>query len=814
MQRFRSFISTLLVIVMILTIQTITADDVNAAKKKFTNVKFENNVLTWDPIENLKDTYQITVVKKSDNYKKTYTRESNILDLEAFYHHYRNSYIADSDILRSGPVKITLSAKDQKGNSYKWSDEVEYVDRIVRNISSIKWEGDYLTWEHDRYNVPPEEELNYVLTVYVDPTDGSDEYAFEYYTADTSFPTNKIAVAGSHNYLISVYSSAKTYICLNSKTSSTEITREFGGSSVLTGVNIKDGILQWNPYPEADSYLLNYSYSLPNRWSEIRSTEKVTGTTKDLLTQFYNVGAEDNLVDVKIAACKGDVQLTPFTDIHYIVDTSLVTYYPLYVFGTQLDMYNFDVLPGWQSKYDPASKTLTISPLSGWSFHKTTAFYSTEDLTVCGHYRPDLITQGGTAFDCDKTLTFANDFKTKATTEKTVIHAKNIIFNKGELNLKSGYEDGIVADNDITINHGCVLETVVAEGKNAISAGGKIKLNGSKIVIPQGGKLDKSGHTILNPDGTVASHIRIEPAEATPTAKPTAKVTSTPSAKPTAKVTASPTAKVTSQVTKAPAKPTSGVSFKPDDPQKSISAFVERIYIYVLDREQEAEGAAFWSEELYSFRRTGAEVAQGFIFSDEFAARNTSDEEFVTILYKTFFGRDPEDEGMAFWLSQLSSGTMDRVTVANGFIYSQEWADTCASYGIRSGGDLKPSGVIAPTDLTYAFVERMYTTCLGRGYDEEGRQYWASVLANFETTGEIVGASFFLSDEMTSYSLSDEEFLNRLYLTFMDRESDAEGAAYWLGIMSSGTPRSDVVFGFTRSPEFTEKCIEARILPY
>ncbi len=810
MQRFRSFISTLLVIVMILTIQTITADDVNAAKKKFTNVKFENNVLTWDPIENLADdVYKITVEKKSDNFKKTYNYGMNIFDMDAHYqrtiretYHFDNSYL-----LKSGPVKITLSAKDKKGNSYKWSDEVEYVDRIVHKVGTIKWEGDYLTWEHDRYNIPPEEELNYVLTVYVDPTDGPDQYAFKYYTADTSFPTNEIAVAGSHNYYISVNPMAKTYYCMNRNCpNSTEITREFGGSSVLTGVNIKDGILQWNPYPEADSYLLNYCYSVPNQWDENRSTEKITGTTKDLLTQFYNVGAEDNLVDVKIAACKGDVQLTPFTDIHYIVDTSLVTYYPLYVFGTQLDMYNFDVLPGWQSKYDPASKTLTISPLSKWGFHKPTAFYSTEDLTVCGHYKPDLITQGGTAFDCDKTLTFANDFKTKATTEKTVIHAKNIVFNKGELYLKSGYEDGIIADNDITINHGCVLETVVAEGKNAISAGGKIKLNGSKIVIPQGGKLDKSGHTILNPDGTVASHIRIEPAEATPT--------STPSAKPTAKVTASPTAKVTSQVTKAPAKPTSGASSKPDDPQKSISAFVERIYIYVLDREPEAEGAAFWSEELYSFRRTGAEVAQGFIFSPEFESRDTTDEEFVTILYKTFFGRDPEDEGMAFWLSQLSSGTMDRVTVANGFIYSQEWADTCASYGIRSGGDLKPTGAIAPTDLTYAFVERMYTTCLGRGYDEEGRQYWASVLANFETTGEIVGASFFLSDEMTSYALSDEDFLNRLYLTFMDREADADGSAYWLGVMASGTPRSDVVFGFTRSPEFTEKCIEARILPY
>jgi hypothetical protein len=108
----------------------------------------------------------------------------------------------------------------------------------------------------------------------------------------------------------------------------------------------------------------------------------------------------------------------------------------------------------------------------------------------------------------------------------------------------------------------------------------------------------------------------------------------------------------------------------------------------------------------------------------------------------------------------------------------------------------------------------MYTTAMGRSYDEEGRQYWASELANFNAAGESCGASFFLSDEMNGYDLSDKEFVGRLYATFMDREADSDGEAYWLGLMASGTKREDVVFGFTRSPEFMDKCVEARILPY
>ena len=317
---------------------------------------------------------------------------------------------------------------------------------------------------------------------------------------------------------------------------------------------------------------------------------------------------------------------------------------------------------------------------------------------------------------------------------------------------------------------------------------------------------DPAGETRLDKDSVIIPKLQPTP---TPTTAPTATPTSSPSATPTS--VAVPTAAAPTATT-APATPTPTTA--PADSKAQIMDFVKRIYIYVLDREPEEEGAAYWSEELWAFRRTGAEVAQGFIFSDEFVNRNTSDQEFVTILYKTFFGRDPEEDGMNFWLTQLSTGIMDRVTVANGFIYSQEWADTCASYGIRSGGDLKPNGTIEPTELTYAFVERMYTTAMGRGYDEEGRQYWAGELANFNITGEQVGASFFLSEEMNGYNLSDAEFLGRLYQTFMNREADEGGAAYWLGIMASGTPRADIVYGFTRSPEFTEKCVEARILPY
>ena len=77
----------------------------------------------------------------------------------------------------------------------------------------------------------------------------------------------------------------------------------------------------------------------------------------------------------------------------------------------------------------------------------------------------------------------------------------------------------------------------------------------------------------------------------------------------------------------------------------------------------------------------GCYVAQGFIFSPEFVSRNTSNETFVTILYRAFFGREPDAPGYNGWLNKLNSGA-SRQSVLNGFIYSQEFENMCSIYGI------------------------------------------------------------------------------------------------------------------------------------
>ena len=246
-----------------------------------------------------------------------------------------------------------------------------------------------------------------------------------------------------------------------------------------------------------------------------------------------------------------------------------------------------------------------------------------------------------------------------------------------------------------------------------------------------------------------------------------------------------------------------------------IREFVERLYTLVLCRTSDEGGMNFWTNELYTYKRTGGQVALDMFMSPEMTGRNLSDETYVEILYSTFFSRSAAEDpsGYNYWLGELRSG-MSRQEVVQRFIDSQEWADTCNDFGILSGSLAKSEIAIPPTSATYDFVKRIYLDALGRPYDEEGLNYWALSLSNYEMTGEFVGAFFFLCDEMEGLGLSNDQYLTRLYETFMGREPEPEGYNYWMGRLNSGMSRTELVYSFTRSEEFVDKCIAARIVPY
>jgi uncharacterized repeat protein (TIGR01451 family) len=113
----------------------------------------------------------------------------------------------------------------------------------------------------------------------------------------------------------------------------------------------------------------------------------------------------------------------------------------------------------------------------------------------------------------------------------------------------------------------------------------------------------------------------------------------------------------------------------------AVKAFVTRFYQLCLGRDPDAPGLEQWSDNLLNRIQTGADVANGFINSQEFINKNTSNDEYLTILYKAFFNRDPDQAGWDVWIAELNSGT-DRGHVLDGFLGSQEFIKLCEDYGI------------------------------------------------------------------------------------------------------------------------------------
>ena len=244
------------------------------------------------------------------------------------------------------------------------------------------------------------------------------------------------------------------------------------------------------------------------------------------------------------------------------------------------------------------------------------------------------------------------------------------------------------------------------------------------------------------------------------------------------------------------------------DPEKgpSIADFVERLYTIALNRPSEPEGKAFWVNEIESGNRTGGDCAYFFLIeAPEFLNRGLNNEDFVETLYLTFFDRASEAAGKKFWVDSLKSGKMTKKDVIMGFIDSKEWCNVCADYGVKSGAPTAKAERASKNAINFA--TRLYTCCLGRAPEDGGLKYWSLALTNLEQTGCSAAKEFFTSDEFVSFKLKDDEYIRRLYTTFMGREPEASEVAYWEGEIKAGRQtRGSTLTFFGSSEEFTNIC--------
>ena len=230
-----------------------------------------------------------------------------------------------------------------------------------------------------------------------------------------------------------------------------------------------------------------------------------------------------------------------------------------------------------------------------------------------------------------------------------------------------------------------------------------------------------------------------------------------------------------------------------DENDNGVADFIERLYNVALGRASEQAGKDDWINRTTNQGYTGADLAKGFLFSPEFLNKNTDNPTFLTVLYHTFFDREPDTDGFNYWLERLNNG-LSRTQVINGFIYSQEYINLCNRYGIvpnRGENEFASSDNSNSSDNTNArtanvtqvraFVTRLYETLLSRTPAESEVDYWTQKLVSGEMTGTQVAEGFVFSEEFKNdinYKQQLIDFYAKSSLTVLDKELPESEKAY------------------------------------
>lgn len=232
--------------------------------------------------------------------------------------------------------------------------------------------------------------------------------------------------------------------------------------------------------------------------------------------------------------------------------------------------------------------------------------------------------------------------------------------------------------------------------------------------------------------------------------------------------------------------------------------FIRQIYSVILEREPDEEGLKYWMNQLKA-GETAADVVGDFFNSREMKNKNLSNKDYLKYAYRAILGREPDADGEKYWLSELDQGATERWLISE-FVVSTEFTQLCARFGIVRGNLTGLQHADKSAGVT-KFVTFIYKNVLKRSPDSDGLNYWAGEMVEHNMTASKLVEQFASSPEFASANISNEEYVERLYETVLGRKSDESGKGYWVSRMNTaGYSRHDVLREFTRSAEFSKIC--------
>ncbi|MBQ8983574.1 MAG: DUF4214 domain-containing protein [Lachnospiraceae bacterium] len=241
------------------------------------------------------------------------------------------------------------------------------------------------------------------------------------------------------------------------------------------------------------------------------------------------------------------------------------------------------------------------------------------------------------------------------------------------------------------------------------------------------------------------------------------------------------------------------------DDTENISGFVAGLYHSVLGRTPSKAEVSSWVGKVCSENLTGSQLVIRFLNSEEFRNKQYSNEEYVERLYNIFLGRSSDPSGKAHWVSLLEGGT-SRLEIAERIGNSPEFEELCGIYGMQQGNHAMQYVKMYPEIAEFA--TEYYQGLLNRGPDPSGLEHWTRSLIVGDKTAADLTRGFIGSPEFQGRNLSNEDFVEGLYYTYLGRASDPSGKEHWVGMLPtmSQEEKEAVIAGFLRSPEYKQHC--------
>ena len=216
-------------------------------------------------------------------------------------------------------------------------------------------------------------------------------------------------------------------------------------------------------------------------------------------------------------------------------------------------------------------------------------------------------------------------------------------------------------------------------------------------------------------------------------------------------------------------------------------------------------GGAMWMRDNYIWAGQGTLYFMRFNF-DPASSRDPGYHQYMTATASIY------TEAARMQTAYIRSGLYDSGEVFRIPVYDN-MPDTAVSL---PANEIAPpsSGGWVGRDGIETFLIYMYRSTLLRDPDTVGINYWYGKITQEGMSGEEVAYGFVFSQEMIGRNLSDDQYVRILYNAFLGRECDADGYAYWINQLASGSSRLDVYHGFSRSAEFAALCTNAGFNPY